>query len=72
MKVLAAVAAAFLIAGCKTSQPIVEPTEVWEGHYYSKDAAQESAGKIELKEGQSVWILSNSTLKRLLTNFQGK
>lgn len=71
MKALAAVAAAFLIAGCWTPQPVVESTEAWEGHYLSKDVAQEAVDKIELKEGQSIWILSNSTLKRLLTNVQG-
>lgn len=71
MKALAVVAAALLIAGCKTPQPIVEPTEVWEGHYFDKAAAKEAVSKIILKEGQSVWILSNSTLKRLLINVKG-
>ena len=71
MKVLAAVAAILLIAGCRTPYPIVEPTQAWEGHYFDKAAAEDAARKITLDEGQSVWILSNSTLKRLLINVKG-
>ena len=71
MKVLTVVAAILLIAGCRTPYPIVEPTQAWEGHYFDKAAAEDAASKIILDEGQSVWILSNSTLKRLLINVKG-
>ena len=71
MKVLVVVAAILLISGCRTPYPPVEPTQAWEGHYFGKAAAEDAVSKIVLNEGQSVWILSNSTLKRLLINVKG-
>lgn len=70
MKAFFAIVLAMLLAGCAT-QPVVEPTEVWEGHFYNTNQVQEAVQKMQLKDKQSVWILSNTTLKRLLTNVKG-
>lgn len=65
MKILVA-AAAVVAGGCITTQieaPVVRP---WEGRYESQAAAAKAAETIRLEKGESVWLLSNSTLKRLL------
>lgn len=57
---------AITLCGCITKQieaPIVRP---WEGRYESKKAAVTAAQTIQLERGESVWLLSSSTLKRLL------
>lgn len=53
-------------AGCVTKQAEVSTVRPWEGRYSSKAAAAEAVSKMELEKGESVWMLSNSTLKRLL------
>lgn len=61
-----AVATLLTTAGCVTAQieaPIVRP---WEGHYTSEKAAIQAVQIMRLERGESVWLLSNSTLKRLL------
>lgn len=58
--------AAITLCGCITKQieaPVVRP---WEGRYESRKAAVSAAQAIQLEKGESVWLLSNSTLKRLL------
>lgn len=57
---------AIALCGCITKQieaPVVRP---WEGRYESGKAAVTAAQTIQLEKGESVWLLSNSTLKRLL------
>lgn len=56
-----------LAAGC-ASAPKIETTKQWEGHYFNDTDAKTAAESIVLEKNESVWILSNSTLKRLLTN----
>ena len=56
-----------ILAGCATS-PKVETTKPWEGHYFDTNSINAAIQKIQLEKKESVWILSNSTLKRLLTN----
>ena len=58
--------AATMLCGCITKQievPVVRP---WEGRYESREAAVAAAQTIQLEKGESVWLLSSSTLKRLL------
>ena len=58
--------AATTLCGCITKQmeaPVVRP---WEGRYESGKAAVAAAQTIQLEKGESVWLLSSSTLKRLL------
>lgn len=56
-----------LAAGC-ASAPKIETTKQWEGHYFNDNDVKAAAESIVLEKNESVWILSNSTLKRLLTN----
>lgn len=58
--------AAALLCGCvheQTEIPVVRP---WEGRYESGKAAVQAAQQIELEKGESAWLLSSSTMKRLL------
>ena len=58
--------AAATLCGCVTKQieaPVVRP---WEGRYESGKAAVAAAQTIQREQGESVWLLSSSTLKRLL------
>lgn len=54
-----------VLSGCMTT-PLVETTEPWEGHYFSFDELKTKTNGQQLKEKQSLWLLSNTTLKRLL------
>lgn len=65
MRVLAVILAAATLCGCitKVDAPTVRP---WEGRYDSKEKAEKAVEQIDLKKGESVWILSSSTMKRLL------
>ncbi len=67
MKKLLAIALG-LLAGCTVIQPIVQTTRPYEGHFYDKTSVEAAVQSIELQEGESVWILSNGTLKRVLKN----
>lgn len=53
-----------LITGCRTTEiPVAEP---WEGRYSTVDEFRHKTEGIELKNGQSIWVLSNGTMYRLL------
>lgn len=60
-----------LLAGCMT-EPKIETTSSWEGHYYSFDEIKSKIENQQLEEKQSIWLLSNTTLKRLLKNAGAK
>lgn len=64
-RVFIAVLAACLAGGCATQieAPVVKP---WEGRYDTEKNAREAVSKIKLERGESVWLLSNKTLKRLI------
>ena len=58
-----------LICGCMTtSDPKVESTKSWEGHYFTIEQFQQSTKDISLDKDESIWVLSNHTLNRLLQN----
>ena len=63
--VLMAALATFLVGGCATQieAPVVKP---WEGRYGTEKSAREAISKMKLEKGESVWLLSNKTLKRLI------
>ena len=67
MKAITILAIAF-IAGCMTTEPKVESTKEWEGHYYSPNEVVEKAQSMQLEDGESIWMMSNHTLNRLLKN----
>ncbi len=50
--------------------PEVCPTEPWEGHYMTEGDFRRGTADIRLEKGESVWVLSNRTLKRVLKNVQ--
>ena len=55
---------ALMISGCTTVT--VNTTESWEGHYYDVEQARKALDDAELRKKESIWIISNNTLKRLL------
>lgn len=65
--ILFATAVAACIAGCMTN-PKIESTKPWEGHYYSVEEVKQQLDLMELGKDESVWIVSNHTLYRLLKN----
>ena len=58
---------AFAISGCITN-PTIESTKPWEGHYYNVDDLTEKVSTIQLDKDESMWLMSNHTLNRLLKN----
>ena len=58
--------AAATLCGCVTKQIEAPVVRTWEGRYESRKAAVTAAQTIQLENGESVWLLSSSTLKRLL------
>ena len=58
---------AFAINGCIT-KPTIESTKPWEGHYYNVDELKDKVGTIQLDKDESMWLMSNHTLNRLLKN----
>jgi uncharacterized protein involved in tolerance to divalent cations len=58
---------ASLLAGC-INEIAVMTTKQWEGHYYTTEEAKTAVDNIELDDNESIWLLSNCTLKRLLDN----
>ena len=71
MRIIVAICASMLasamLVGCVT--PInVESTKQWEGHYKTVEEFHEKTNGIVLDKDESIWILSNHTLNRLLKN----
>ncbi len=58
--------------GCTSYEPKVETTKSWENHYFTTNDFHKATGSIELERGESIWVLSNSTLSRLLKNIKDK
>lgn len=56
-----------LLIGC-TTQPKIESTKQWEGHYMTVSDFQKNTIDIQLDKDESIWIMSNYTLNRLLKN----
>ena len=70
MKIIVTASCLFLV-GCIT-EPKIETTSPWEGHYYSFDELKSKVENQQLEEKQSIWLLSNTTLKRLLKDAGAK
>ena len=67
MKTFIAAAIALLLAGCITKQqPVVEATKQWEGHYFTVEQFQKGTESLKLGKNESVWVLSDRTLARVL------
>lgn len=60
----------FTLVGCTTiKEPVVETTKPWENHYYSVEQFQNGTKDIKLEKSESVWVISNRTLSRVLKNY---
>lgn len=65
------VAMTTVCCGCVSSNDIsIQPTRTWENHYTSVKDFKAGTACIELQKGESIWVLSNSTLKRVLKNVE--
>ncbi len=58
--------------GCTSYEPKVEATKQWENHYFTTNDFYNATTNISLEKGESIWVLSNSTLSRLLKNIKDK
>lgn len=54
------------LSGCIQFTPEVQTTKSWENHYKNTDDFYENTKNITLEKGESIWVLSNSSLSRLL------
>lgn len=61
-----------LFSGCLTKDPVIESTKQWEGHYYDVTSLTNAIEKMQLDKDESIWMMSNHTLNRLLKNAAGK
>lgn len=58
-----------LLSGCLTTIS-VDPIKSWEGNYKSTNDFYNATADISLSEGESIWVLSNKTLNRVLKNVE--
>lgn len=47
----------------------MQVTKPWENHYMTAEEFKAGTAGLQLEEGESVWVLSNKTLSRLLKNY---
>lgn len=65
--------AAVALTGCITTKKVeVSTTRQWEGHYMSVSEFTNATSNITLDKGESIWVLSNKTLYKLLEKHNGK
>ena len=62
---IVAATSAILLIGCVT-EPKVESTKPWENHYFTVEDFKQKTSSIQLDKDESIWVLSNHTLNRLL------
>lgn len=59
------------LMGCMSNnEPEIYTAKSWEGHYYTADEFLKSTSNIQLEKNESVWVLSNRSLKRVLENLK--
>lgn len=68
MKTRALMAIALLAVGGCMTEPKIESTKPWEGHVYTVEELKSKTEGMQLENGESIWIMSNHTLNRLLKN----
>ena len=57
------------IAGCISTNDVdVQVTKQWEGHYLSEKDFYKATREIELEKNESIWVLSNRSLNRVLNS----
>ena len=62
--------AMILASGCISVnyEPTIEVVKPYEGHYMTTNDFYKATSNMQLEEGESVWVLSSRTLKRVLKN----
>lgn len=60
-----------LTSGCITSVT-VDPVKSWEGHYMTTNDFYQATQNIQLDKNESIWVLSDKTLNRVLKNIERK
>jgi len=55
-----------VLCGCVSDEITVETTKEWENHYMSERDFYNGTNGIKLDKGESIWVISNKTLSRLL------
>lgn len=68
---LAAACLAITLAGC-AHQASIQTTKQWEGHYKDVKTFKAQTQDMQLEKGESVWVLSDRTLSRVLKNVEKK
>ena len=63
-----AIALVLFLHGCATTQLEVTTTRQWEGHYFTAREFHEATSQIDLQKDESIWVLSNKTLNKILTS----
>ena len=57
-------------AGCTTVTVNIDPVKSWEGHYLTTNDFYKATSDISLEKGESIWVLSDRTLNRVLKNIK--
>lgn len=63
-----------ILAGCYTItyEPVIDTVYAYEGHFYNTNEFYNATQNIQLNDNESIWVLSNKTLKRILKNTERK
>jgi hypothetical protein len=56
----------FLLSGCVSVT--LNSTKSWEGHFKNVEEFKAATENITLDKNETIWVLSNRTLKRVLKN----
>jgi hypothetical protein len=62
----------FILTGCINTTPNIHTTKNWENHYMNVEDFHNKTKDIKLEKGESIWVLSNSSLSRLLKDLRKK
>lgn len=69
---LLALSSLCILSGCTATKIQLQTTKVWEGHYFTESSFHEATKDVELEKGESIWVLSNQSLKRVLLEQQSQ
>lgn len=58
---------AITLTGC-VHRINVDCVRTWEGHYFTEKEFKAGTSDVRLEKNESIWVLSNSTLKRIILN----
>lgn len=56
--------------GCINTSPVVQTTNSWEQHYMTTNDFYKGTQNIQLKKGETIWVLSNTTLSKILKDLR--